>query len=83
MSHIATTEEQRHDKATNYSVLDVESDEANSASLKLWAPRKWPATPRPVCKSGFGVLGELALLTLPLAFLGSLPINYKLDLKAE
>jgi hypothetical protein len=41
--------------------------------------RAWPTTPQPLKKNWFALLGEIALLAFPIAFIGRYPQHFELD----
>lgn len=72
MSHIVSPEEQQHHKITTYTAIDVDTEETASESVDISTPSQWPKTPQPLRKSGWSLFADLALLLLPIAFLGLL-----------
>lgn len=75
MSHMTNTDERPREKTTTYSAVAVDCDaQSNEDGFNLPAysvPQGWPKTPQPLRKSSLVLCGELALLILPIGFIGS------------
>lgn len=83
MSHSVDSAESQREKPAAYSFIPIDKGDTTSELLESRLPRGWPVAPQPLQKSTLGFFGEIALLLLPIAFLGLLPANCQSEMDAE